>query len=149
MYFQRKGDNRMTVLESILTFTRSSIASGITWDVLKCGGEKIISLFKKQFIKNGSFNEESQCDEFFESIANIQTISKKKPYIDVNSIYEEISGETGEKFIEIFKQWITDNIDQFDNLLEKSKMQKVSVKIEHQENSGSGTIINAGIINNN
>lgn len=136
----------MTILESILSFTGMSIASGVSWDVLKMSGKNIISGFKKLFLKNDSFSEEKQCEEFLRLITINKPNSKKNPYNDIKSIYEDIVDKPKENFIDIFKQWITENKEDFSKMNNYNN-QYASIKIEYQENKGSGTIINAGIIN--
>lgn len=43
------GVENMSILGSILFFAGSSTASGITWDILKTSGKKLINSFRKRF----------------------------------------------------------------------------------------------------
>lgn len=138
----------MTILQAVLGFMGSSITSGITWDIIKTSGEKIINKFVNNFIKSGSFKNEDESKSFLKMIADNNAISKKKPFNDVKSIYEEITEKDSTEFIELFEKWIKDNFNEFEKLQQDGYKQSVSVKIEYQENNGSGKIINAGIINN-
>lgn len=137
----------MTILETVLSFVGASLASGITWDLLKYSGEKIITNFKSDFLKEGIFDKDSDCEEFIEEIAKKQSISKKRPFNDIGSVYNEITDKSEEEFVKHFEKWIKQNYKLFEELVQQKSTQNVSVKIEHQENSGNGTIINAGIIN--
>lgn len=76
----------------------------------------------------------------------VRLLVKKRPYNDAGNIYYEITDKSEVDFIDLFEKWINENIGKFDEIIEQSSVQNVSVKIEHQENNGSGTIINAGII---
>ena len=110
----------MTILEAVLSlagFTGSSIAGGLTWDILKHSGAKIIRSFKSRFASGEKkrFSGEEECEEFLKELAEKTPNSSK------------IS----------FEQMRDGNV------------QPVSVRIGHQENTGSGTIVNAGIINHN
>lgn len=138
----------MNILEAILHFSGASIASGITWDLLKGSGERIIYSFKKKFIDNKYFSNESECDEFLKKILVKKPNSERNPFKDAQNIYEDIIVRYKEDFTDNFKQWINENKKDFEKIVNNTS-QHVSVKIEHQENNGSGTIINAGIINNN
>lgn len=136
----------MTILESVLSFAGASIASGLTWDLLKLSGQKLIQGFQKKFIENKCFQNESECDQFFEGISTKAPNSKKNPYRDVRSIYEDIAEDGRDDFIALFEQWLGENTEEFKKI-ESTGSQHVSVHIGRQENHGAGTIVNAGIIN--
>lgn len=136
----------MTILESVLSFAGASIASGLTWDVLKYSGQKLIQGFKKKFIENKCFQTESECDQFWEDISTKAPNSKKNPYRDVRNIYEDIAEDGRDDFMNLFEQWLGENTEEFKKI-ESTGSQHVSVQIGRQENYGAGTIVNAGIIN--
>lgn len=138
----------MTILESILSFAGASISSGITWDILKGSGQKLIMVFKEKFIENGSFTNKDECEQFLKTIVDSSPNSKKNPYKDAQNIYEDIVNIPMDNFIDLFKIWINENLAGFEQI-RNINIQHVSVKIEHQQNHGQGNIINAGIINNN
>lgn len=125
-----------------------SIYGGAPWDILKFAGGRIITSFKNKFINNGSFKSESECLEFLKRISSRKPNSEKNPYKDAQNIYEDIIEIPNLDFMHLFKQWINENIDDFKDL-NSLNLQHVSIEIKHQENNGSGKIVNAGIINNN
>ncbi|MFJ2043981.1 hypothetical protein ACIOBL_10270 [Paenibacillus taichungensis] len=137
----------MTIIESILANLSIGICSSASWDILKQTGGKLINSFKNKFLNDKSFDSEQECYEFLEIIFNNTPNSKKDPYKDVQFIYEEITENSNFTFIDNFKQWVIENASEFENVNNLTS-QQVSVKIDHQENNGAGTIINAGIINN-
>ena len=136
----------MTILQSVLKFIGASATSGITWDVLKYSGETLINKFCNKFVKNGCFNNQEQGRKLVKDISEKEAISEKNPYNDVEIIYENIVEDTKDEFIELFKQWIEENIDELVKIT-KVTSQQVSVKVQNQMNFGSGMIVNAGIIN--
>lgn len=73
---------------------------------------------------------------------------QENPYKDVKIIYEDYAQNPDEDFIAEFQQWIEASKISFEQMRD-GNVQPVSVRIGHQENTGSGTIVNAGIINHN
>lgn len=143
----------MTILEAVLSlagFTGSSIAGGLTWDILKHSGAKIIRSFKSRFASGEKkrFSGEEECEEFLKELAEKTPNSRKNPYKDVKIIYEDYAQNPDEDFIAEFQQWIEASKISFEQMRD-GNVQLVSVRIGHQENTGSGTIVNAGIINHN
>ena len=126
----------MTILEAVLSlagFTGSSIAGGLTWDILKHSGAKIIRSFKSRFASGEKKRFSGE---------------EENPYKDVKIIYEDYAQNPDEDFIAEFQQWIEASKISFEQMRD-GNVQPVSVRIGHQENTGSGTIVNAGIINHN
>lgn len=138
----------MTILEQSLVFIGSSIASGITWDVLKTSGSNIIKNFKEKFLKKNVFENEGQCDEFLERISSNPSNSIKKPFNDVQTIFEDITDNETVNFSEEFQLWLKENEEKLKDLV-SNPMQMASVHIGSQTNLGSGNIINTGIWNGN
>lgn len=143
----------MTIMEAILSlagFTGTSIAGGITWDLLKLSGVKIIQSFKNKFGKGDKkyFRKDDDCESFLKDLLEKNPNSKKNPYKDVRNIYEDYTDTPDDSFIGEFKEWIEDNKDNFEQMKDII-LQTASVRINTQINTGSGKIVNAGIINNN
>lgn len=143
----------MTIMEAILSlagFTGTSIAGGITWDLLKLSGVKIIQSFKNKFGKGDKkyFRKDDDCENFLKDLVEKNPNSKKNPYKDVCNIYEDYTDTPDDSFIGEFKEWIEDNKENFEQM-KNITLQTASVRINKQINTGSGKIVNAGIINNN
>lgn len=138
----------MTILESTLNFVGASIASGITWDLLKTLGTEILRKFKLRFVSEKYFKDENQCEAFLEYITNKETLSDKKPLRDVQNVYVDITENETIKFDLEFELWLKENKEDFEKLILKSS-QTASVNIGSQTNTGSGHIINTGIWNGN
>ena len=138
----------MTILESILSSVGTSLCSQITWNLLECSGQKLISAFKEKFTKNESFVNEDDCEQFLKDIVEKKPNSKKDPYNDVQSIYNDIVDDPKSNFIELFKTWIDENSGEFEQI-PNVNVQNVSVRVGQQQNHGQGNIINAGVIINN
>ncbi|AMJ41008.1 hypothetical protein [Anaerotignum propionicum] len=138
----------MTILESTLNFVGASIASGITWDLLKTLGTEILSKFKLKFISEKYFKDENQCDAFLEIITNKDTFNDKKPLRDVQNVYVDITENETIKFVQEYELWLKENKEDFEKLILKFS-QTASVNIGNQTNTGSGNIINTGIWNGN
>ncbi len=138
----------MTILEATLNFVGASVASGITWDLLKILGTEILSSFKLKFISEKYFKDENQCNIFFENITNKETFSEKKPLRDVQNVYVDITENETIKFDQEFELWLREYKECFEKLILKSS-QNASVNIGSQTNTGSGNIINTGIWNGN
>lgn len=136
----------MTILNNLLTFAGSSVAGGVTWDALKGAGQYLIDAFVKKYMSK-YFENKEQCNEFFKMLSTQNALSKKSPYNDVESVYEEIVGGTvHEDFCSDLKLWIEENREKLETLVD-IKQQKGTVNIAEQNNSGNGTVVNAGIYN--
>lgn len=137
----------MTILSSLLTFTCSSITGGLTWDVLKTGGQKLVDAFVKTFTDNQCFSNKEQCEEYLETISVNGVNNKKNPYADAENVYVSIMDKAYEGFCSELKQWIEENRKELAALADTTQ-QNGTITINGQINSGAGKIINAGIYNN-
>lgn len=136
----------MSILSAILVFVGSSTASGITWDILKTSGKKLIDSFRKRFVEKKYFNTENEAEEYLERLATQENLCKSAPYASARLVYEDLCHDNSDKFIPELEQWIRENRDQFKNITSINKQSGV-IKIEKQINWGSGKIINAGVYN--
>ncbi len=137
----------MSILSEIVMFSTSSIVSGITWDILKKEGKKIIYSFKKRFIENKCFDEENECEECLKRLVLEESISKSDPYASAILVYKDISGKrTIDKFKVELEEWIGENKKELEDISSINR-QIGSIKIGKQINKGFGKIINAGVYN--
>lgn len=136
----------MSILSAILVFVGSSTASGITWDILKTSGKKLIDSFRKRFVEKNYFNNENESEEYLRRLATEENICKSNPYASAGLVYEDLCHDNSDKFIPELEQWIRENKDQFENITSINKQSGV-IKIKKQVNMGSGKIINAGVYN--
>lgn len=140
----------MTILEQSLAFIGTSIAGGITWDLLKSSGSTIIESFKSKFKNSNNFTNDEQCIDFLERIVSRLSNSSKNPLRDIQITYEDITDNVNnaEIFTKDFKDWLIDHESDFKNLVTRNS-QSAFLNISNQSNIGSGTIINTGIFNGN
>lgn len=136
-----------TILQEILSFIGTSIAGGITWDVLKKSGADLISLFKSLFTNRGFFKNEKDAEKFLNKIADNEPYNEN-PLEDAYSIYRKCSGkEITEEFKEDFDLWIKENAENFKNISSKSHTIVNGIYIGKQEAKDSAHIINIGQLN--
>lgn len=140
------GVENMSILGSILFFAGSSTASGITWDILKTSGKKLINSFRKRFAEKNFFNNENESEECMRRLATEECISKNNPYASAGLVYQDLSLNNSDKFIPELERWIMENKNEFENIMSINK-QSGMIKINKQVNMGSGKIINAGVYN--
>lgn len=138
----------MNILTAILNFVGASVASGITWDVLKESGKGFIEKFNRKAKKHGWFKDDIECEEFLKKITCESARNVKHPEFDLKSIYSLVADrEDVDEFAKEFISWLKENKDELKkvNIL---GTQRGSIRIMHQEAHDSSTINNAGIINN-
>lgn len=133
----------MNILEQMLEHAGLSIASGFTWDLIKVSGAHILKGFKDRFIKNKVFENEAQCEEFMKEVLNASSNTTSTSLKGVDSIYKELTGEA--EFYDEFEKWVRENKEEFKKLMRPNQIG--SFQIQNQSNTGSGSIINAGIWN--
>lgn len=138
----------MNVLGQILISAGINVASNITWSVLKTSGEAIITKFKDRFGNNKKFKTEEDCQKFLEKLANGTCDDVMGAFLYISSSYKEVTKNEDGNFAEEFLAWIKENESDFIKLGETTN-QTSSIKIGKQTNSGSGTIVNTGIMNGN
>lgn len=131
----------------ILSFVSNTAISGITWDLMKSKGEKLISSFKKNVFR--SVISEDECKDFLEKLF----IEKKKNYNIWNDVEDAFKSSFGDKydfddFKIYFETWLKENKSEFENLKSSQSFNDASIHINKQVSSGNGKIINAaGIVN--
>lgn len=137
-----------TILIQVLKFLGGSAASGITWDLIKGAGNKILDGFKKHFANKKYFKDENQAEEFFKDISLKESLNKRRPLEDVWSVYDNCTGsEAPDGFKEEFMDWLKRNGDDFGHL-EDSSASGNGIYIQKQVNKGNAQVTNIGNQNN-
>lgn len=129
-----------TILCEVVSFVWNSATSGITWDIMKGIGGKIITSFKRTFLEKKSFKDEKQAEEFLKMICEKECLNKKNPLQDVWTVYENyVEKDATEQFKNEFQNWLKENINEFQKLSEKSNSSTGTVAIGTQTITG-GTV---------
>lgn len=106
-----------SILKELVAFMGGSIASGITWDVLKGTGKRIIQSFVARFHSKGFFETKKMSEEFLEKLAKNECYDTEHPMNDVKHIYKKLTGKKADaNFEDILKGWIEDNLSSFSEL---------------------------------
>ncbi|MFW2503604.1 hypothetical protein [Clostridium diolis] len=131
-----------SILVTAATFIGTSIAGGITWDVIKGGILKTSFVDKlKKFFNNDPILTE----KYIEVISTTPSLSKKRPFNDLKSIYEELTdNDTPIGFEETLKEWIKENEKIFNTVSASTG----TFNIKNQVSMDSSTINNIGTQNN-
>jgi hypothetical protein len=101
-----------TILFAVLASIGSSVASGMTWDMIKATGQAVINYFAETFTKNKHFTDEQQAKDFLEDIATSAYNGTENPYEEAWRIYNKITGKLADKaFQHEFEEWIISEKD--------------------------------------
>ena len=129
-----------TILCAIASCVQDSAISGITWDILKVIGGKIITSFKRIFLEKKSFKDEEQAEKFLKMISEKESYNEDNPLEDVWNMYKRCTQEKAtEEFKNEFESWLKENANEFQKLSEKSNSPTGIVTIETQTITG-GTV---------
>ncbi|MBN1054935.1 hypothetical protein DVW05_06175 [Clostridium botulinum] len=133
--------DEMTILNSLINFLGGSITSGITWDILKSNGLKIIDSFSTKL--RGYFNNDDKVTkEYLEKICKEITRSNKKPFNDARTIYEEDTDNEFENFENPLSEWIKENIREFIELSKNNINQSGTININAPQTASGNSVIN-------
>lgn len=133
-----------TILMEVLKFIGGSVAGGITWDIMKETGSKILTDFKSRFVKAGCFQDENQAECFFKDISSREPLSKREPLNDVWTVYDNCTGrEASDLFKTEFMDWIETNKETIKHL-EDHTINGKSFSIQKQINKGHAQVTNIG-----
>lgn len=133
-----------TILIQVLKFMGASAASGITWDVIKGAGGRILDAFKKHFVNGKYFKDESQAEEFLKDISSKESLNKRHPLEDIWSVYDNCTGsEASESFKAEFTDWMKRYGDDLGHLGDSSGCGD-GISIQKQVNKGNAQVINIG-----
>ncbi len=136
----------MTILEAaIVAHLGTSIAGGLTWDLIKDGGKHLIQKFQEKFVSNNSFENIDECNCFMQEISTLQVYNEKLPFRNVEDVHMKITEKENTQFIELFKTWLDESAEELKTLA-NDNARTGNVYIQNQTNSGSGTIYNGGVI---
>lgn len=128
-----------TIFLSILSFTFNSALSGITWDILKQKGEKLIENFKIKTLSKEYFNNEDDCYKFLEILFKKQATSTKRPLNDLRIEYEELTNKDYTKeFEDLFIEWIKENKNFFNENTSNNINQVGVVNINAEQTATDG-----------
>lgn len=133
-----------TILMEVLKFIGTSMAGGLTWDVLKGSGSRIIASFKKRFIDAKHFQDESQVEQFLKDISSKESLNKRHPLEDVWAVYDNCTGREANVLFQMeFKDWINNHRKDFESLGEDIGL-KNGISIQKQVNKGHAQVTNIG-----
>lgn len=135
-----------TVLEEALSFIGTSIAGGVTWDILRGSGLKLFNSFKDNFYDKGYFNSEQEIENFIEDLVIREIYNQKNPFKDICGIHEKVTNlDNSKMFAEDFKLWLERNKHAFEGKDYNSIQQSAVINIYGtQSASKGGKIINIG-----
>lgn len=126
-----------------LDFVTSAIVGGVLWDTVKA---YLWVPFKNKFIKY--FNSEEEAEKYLEKIAKSESTNKKKPYRDIEDIYEEVAcKQIPNEFVDDLKKFLISNKDKIEMInKEKGDFTSFNQQAGRDINNvkGSQTIINYG-----
>lgn len=119
-----------TVLESALSFVGTSVAGGVTWDILKGRGLHLYDCFQKRFKNPVYFQTNEEIESFIEDINSKEIYNVKSPFKDVESIYEKCTDKENKgNFIKDFKEWLTLYKNEFGMISENIVSQSATINI--------------------
>lgn len=133
-----------TILMEALKFIGVSAAGGLTWDIMKESGSRLLANFKKHFVNARYFKDESQAEDFFKDISSKESLNKRRPLEDIWSVYDNCTGtEATDLFKTEFIDWIKEHGDDMEHLGECAVQEKGFI-IGKQVNKGNAQVTNIG-----
>lgn len=133
-----------TILMEVLKFIGASMAGGITWDILKEGGNRLFTGFKNHFVNAGHFQDESQAEEFLKEISSRQSLNKRRPLEDVWTVYDNCTGREADVLFQTeFKDWINHYREELERIGKSVEPQK-GIFIQKQINKDNAQVTNIG-----
>lgn len=133
-----------TILMEALKFIGVSAAGGLTWDIMKESGSRLLANFKKYFVNARYFKDESQAEDFFKDISSKESLNKRHPLEDIWSVYDNCTGtEASDLFKTEFIDWIKGHGDDMEHLGECAVQEKGFI-IGKQVSKGNAQVTNIG-----
>lgn len=133
-----------TILIEVLKFLGVSTAGGLTWDIIKETGSKLLAVFKKHFVASKYFKDETQAEYFLKCISSKESLNKRNPLEDAWSIYDRCTGEeASDLFKTEFVNWIKQNGEDLIHLGECSES-ATGIFIQKQINRDNANVTNIG-----
>lgn len=133
--------NEMTIMNSVINFLGGSIASGVTWDILKSNGQKLINSFSIK-LKNYFYDDDRLTKEYLEKMCKEIARSNKKPLNDARTIYEECTDNDFKNFESSLSSWIQENIKEFQELSKNEINQSGTININAPQTTNGNSVIN-------
>jgi hypothetical protein len=131
-----------TILTNVAQFIGTSVASQLTWELVKSGALRIsfIKKFRKFFD-----NDDKLTEKYIKEISTKKSLSEKRPFNDIRSIYENLTDtDMPEQFSSCISEWIKQNEHNF-NMHTKTQN---TFNIKNQISYDSSTINNINTQNN-
>lgn len=120
-----------TLLYAALSFLGTSIAGGITWDVIKSSGQHIIRSFKTKFVSLKFINSEEDAEKLMKAILQNEPYNINCPLDDIWNLYYKYTGRVAtEEFQDTLKDWLLDNVSELNMLV--NQVPKSSIYIGKQ-----------------
>lgn len=133
-----------TILMEVLKFIGVSAAGGITWDIMKGTGSKILTDFKRHFVKVDCFQDEKQAENFLKDILTKESLNKRHPLEDIWTVYDNCTGkEASDLFKTEFIDWIETNEEAMKHLGDRPIRER-GIFIQRQINKGHAQVTNIG-----
>lgn len=132
-----------TIIIATLKFLGQSVASGLTWDIMKKTGNKFVALFKNHFVEKKYFKSEKQAEQFLQDVFTKESYNRRHPVEDMWLIYDSCTHEiASDDFKRELINWLNNNC----GLLELSKNQALPIgnSIEKQVNKDFAQVTNIG-----
>lgn len=120
-----------TLLYAALSFLGTSIAGGITWDVIKSSGQHIIKSFKSKFVDLKFVNSEEDAEKLMQAILQNEPYNMNCPLDDIWNLYYKYTGRVATvEFQDTLKNWLLDNVTELNMLA--NQVPKSSIYIGKQ-----------------
>lgn len=133
-----------TILIEALSFIGVSVAGGVTWDLIKGAGSRLLADFKSRFVKSKYFKDEKQAEEFLKEISSRESFNKRQPLEDIWVVYDNYTGiEASDLFKTELINWFEQNQETIKHLGENPAPPH-GLFIRKQINKGHAQVTNIG-----
>lgn len=133
----------MNLLSQILIFLGSSIAGGITWDILKKSGSFIISQFNDKFTY--FFEDENNAVLYLKELSTNEIDVNINPFEYATTLYNKFPLTKNEnEFRDTLEEWFIHNAEAFEQL----QNHNISIQINKLNTSSKSAVTIIGIQNN-
>lgn len=131
----------LTILQAMLGFLGPSIASDITWNLIKELGKKLIKTFNTNFKRSGAFNSNIQAERFLKTIATESTGQYIEPGEGIKQAYVKATGqEPSDEFLRELQRWFHAEGDSFTRLHNNNSTETMSVELSDITASGNSSV---------
>ena len=117
---------------NVLSGVGQTVLGRATYDVLKTLGDSFIKKMGR------FFNSSSEAEKYFETICTKSPVNDKKPYRDVEDLFEEISSQAKDdssvkEFRTGITEWFKENNEQIRGILISQAIDKPNQNITNQQ----------------